>query len=77
MGPPTIGKEILEQIVKEMSKPEEGLTILPVGKGDRWAVDFHPAAATEEIPHYLEVEIEEESHTTDAVKRQTHCLSAV
>lgn len=61
--PPTIGKDILEQIVKEIAKPEEGLTILPVGKGDRWAVDFQPATAIEEIPHFLEVEIGGECHT--------------
>lgn len=61
--PPTISREILELVIKDLAKPGEGYTLLPVGKGDRWAVDFHPATSLEEVPHFLDINIGGESHT--------------
>ena len=61
--PPTFTHNIVLDILKSLSQPDEPCVTTKIGKGDKWAVDFLPIATVESLPHFIEVDIGGESHT--------------
>lgn len=61
--PPTIPQLAINHIMSQIAEPDTIVTTLRIGKSDKWAIDFCPNATLHELLHYLEIEIDGDTHT--------------
>ena len=61
--PPTFTEDMVKQIIENLAIPNTQITVKPLRKGDRWAVIINSKMPVEKLPHYLELEMGDLTHT--------------